>query len=212
MIEKVKASPAGGCRDMYHGRACRKRSFPFTCKQCGARVLFWECTHGCKVVFEFDTGGRLAGRHRCKATHGSTAPKKPRKWFDLDNSFDMASVSKRFLENLFKESYRCPACKATFKTETSYFQHVKQKAEMDEVHARFYESNEDVISVIAGDGQPEAARPARPSAPPPEIASNLPAAGNAINEFGRIKLKGKGKDGESRPVKTPGDWWDEFTG
>lgn len=34
-----------------HGNWCREKFFELTCKHCGQRVWYFECSHGCKVYF-----------------------------------------------------------------------------------------------------------------------------------------------------------------
>ena len=53
-----------------HGKHCYLRSFQSKCPKCNVNILFWECTHGCKVFFEYPPYGKLV-RHICRRRDGS---------------------------------------------------------------------------------------------------------------------------------------------
>nr|MDO8108889.1 hypothetical protein [Candidatus Sigynarchaeota archaeon] len=206
---------------MKHDRSCRLRSFPTTCKFCGQKLLYWECTHGCKVMFEFDKFGRLAGHHKCHgAASGvrSSRPLKKRPPALAESGFDISSVSKKFIENLFKESFQCPVCKEKFASEASYYQHLHQKKAIDDNHSAFYRNNGQIIENLditpPGEetvgSEPPVAPAASPASLKPDKVTVFPGKSSTINMFGGIRFKGK--DGQSRMVKSYEDWWGEFTG
>jgi hypothetical protein len=203
---------------MKHGRWCRLRSFPMKCKFCGAKLLFWECQHGCKLLFEFDQHGRLAGHHKCSGSMANIRPSrklKPRPPAISEEGFDISSVSKAFIEQLFKEAYQCPVCKDKFASEASYYQHLRQKRSTDEAHEAFYNENGRVIENLepasgeAGTSPTPSPATAQASMAPDKFTA-YPTDTSAINAFGGIRFKGK--DGTVKMVKTYKDWWDEFSG
>lgn len=201
---------------MKHGRWCRLRSFPMTCKFCGAKLLFWECEHGCKLMFEFDKNGRLAGHHKCSGSMANIRPSRglrPRPPAIAETGFDISSVSKAFIERLFREAYQCPVCKEKFASEASYYQHLHQKRSVDDAHGRFYDENGRVIECLepASEGATPLPVPATSGAASgigPDKVTAFPTATSSINAFGGIRFKGK--DGQVRMVKTYKDWWAEF--
>jgi DNA-directed RNA polymerase subunit M/transcription elongation factor TFIIS len=202
---------------MKHGRWCRLRSFPMTCKFCGAKLLFWECEHGCKLLFEFDKNGRLAGHHKCSGSMANIRPSRklrPRPPAISEEGFDISSVSKAFIEQLFKEAFQCPVCKDKFASEASYYQHLRQKRSTDEAHEAFYNENGRVIENLEPAGVETGPLPssspalATPGLEPDKVTA-FPTEHSTINAFGGIRFKGK--DGTVKMVKTYKDWWDEFS-
>ena len=206
---------------MYHGRSCRKRSFPTKCKTCGAKLLYWECEHGCKVFLEFDQYGRMLGKHKCKTIVDPSKSKKKRSYFNYDGNFDLTTVSKTFIEKLFKEAYTCPVCKLDFSTEGQYYQHLKQKKEFDNAHADFYRENRQVIDGFDDDEnegedkneegnddnyQNDANQNSKSIKP--ERTKAYATDDGGINYFGRIRFKNK--QGKSKRVKSHEDWWEDF--
>lgn len=198
---------------MKHNSSCKLRSFPTTCKFCGAKLLYWECTHGCKVMFEFDKNGRLLGAHKCHAAppgiHKSR-PLKPRPPALAEYGFDISSVSKAFIEKIFKESYKCPVCGEEFATETGYYQHLKQKRAIDDRHDEYYQANNQIIDDLDTDATDDSTAHSKPAGLKPEKVSIFPEDSSAINRFGGIQFKSK--DGQSKRVKSYKDWWGEFSG
>lgn len=187
-----------------------------TCKFCGARLLYWECRHGCKVMFEFDKNGRLSGHHKCSGSTASLRPSRkprPRPPAIAESGFDVSSVSKAFIEKLFKESYQCPVCKEKFASEASYYQHLRQKRSFDHAHEAFYDANGRVIENLepapGGAESTPVPRPAAGGLEPRKLGA-YPDGDSAINAFGGIRFKRK--DGTVKPVRTYEDWWDEFSG
>lgn len=189
-------------------KGCTVRSFRTNCKYCQTPCLYWECSHGCKVFFEFDKFGRLAGKHKCKGRGAASRPKKKRPYFDYDNDFDISTVSKTFIEKLFKESYQCPVCEEKFASEADYYRHLKDKKNYDDDHDKFYAENKNLIKDVAGDEELKTNVDLQKNNPlKPEVVSKFPKNSNAINEFGRIKVKGK--DGKVKVVHHYKDWWEE---
>ncbi|MEX2683950.1 MAG: hypothetical protein Q6373_020435 [Candidatus Sigynarchaeota archaeon] len=201
---------------MKHGRWCKTRSFPLVCKFCGAKLLYWECEHGCKLMFEFDKNGRLAGHHKCSGSMASIRASrklKPRPPAIAESGFDISSVSRTFIEQLFKEACQCPVCKERFASEASYYQHLRQKRSLDEAHEAFYDKNGRVIENLESiSGEVNAASPpakaAMPASLAPDKVTSHPRDTSAINAFGGIQFKRK--DGTVKMVRNYEDWWDEF--
>lgn len=202
---------------MKHGRWCRLRSFPMTCKFCGAKLLYWECEHGCKLLFEFSKDGRLAGHHKCSGSMANIRPSRkirPRPPALAESGFDMSSISKAFIEQLFKEAYQCPVCKEKFTTESSYYQHIRQKRSHDDSHDAFYIAHKRLIENIepdeieASNASPNPHAPTPASLEPGKVTS-FPTEPSTINTFGGIRFKRR--DGTVKMVKNYKDWWDEFS-
>jgi hypothetical protein len=195
-----------------HDSRCKLRSFPTTCKLCGAKLLYWECTHGCKVMFEFDKNGRILGAHKCRVMPPGVKKSrslKPRPPALAEQGFDISSVSKAFIEKIFKESFKCPVCGETFATESSYYQHLRQKRAIDDRHEQFYRENGKVIETLGSDATEEVPGPAKPAGLQPKKVSAFPEESSTINRFGGIQFKGK--DGQAKRVKNYKDWWGDFS-
>ncbi|MBD3196920.1 MAG: hypothetical protein GF317_17840 [Candidatus Lokiarchaeota archaeon] len=108
-----------------HGKHCYLRSFKSECPRCGKDVLYWECTHGSKVFFEYPPYGKLI-RHRCRKRIG----KKKKKYENIiknPNRFYLSS------------QYQCNACKKVFKTEESLRDHINEMKSHDYYHQIFFE-------------------------------------------------------------------------
>ena len=58
-----------------HGKHCYLRSFQTSCRKCGADVLYWECTHGSKIFFDYPPYGKLR-RHYCRNLDGISHKRK----------------------------------------------------------------------------------------------------------------------------------------
>ncbi|MHA1681671.1 MAG: hypothetical protein ACTSUE_11735 [Promethearchaeota archaeon] len=198
-----------------HGKWCRTRSFPTTCSACGAKLLFWACSHGCRVMFEFDKFGRLAGKHKCKARETPVKRKEKRSWFDYDNDFDLSTISKQYLEKMFEESYQCPVCGEKFGSELHYYQHLKQRKEMDDDHFLFYQENRRIITEFsghsratrAGQGGEVVSLNARDGTAPKKVPLTVIDTA-AHDSFGRIRIKTR--DGGSKLVHHNRDWYDAW--
>lgn len=107
-----------------HGKHCYKRSFPTKCPRCGEEVLYWECTHGCKVFFEYPPYGKLI-RHRCKKQN-----KKNTK-----NKYPVIVKGPLGMPEINFPS--CPACGKIFKSEGDLQQHLNQKKKSDFLHKQY---------------------------------------------------------------------------
>ena len=110
-----------------HGRHCYLRSFQTKCRKCGANVLYWECTHGSKLFFEYPPYGKLV-RHYCRKAKGKTAKTK------------YPVIVKRPQGLLNKASPSCPVCGKLFKNEKDVAEHLKQLKSSDNLHKLFLES------------------------------------------------------------------------
>ena len=109
-----------------HGRHCYLRSFQTSCKKCGADVLYWECTHGSKIFFEYPPYGKLQ-RHLCRKAQ------KNKK-----NSYPViVKAPKGLLEDPF---FTCPVCGKIFKNNLSLKDHIKQAKKNDSNHKLFFEN------------------------------------------------------------------------
>ena len=111
-----------------HGKHCYLRSFKTSCPSCGIDVLYWECTHGCKVFFQYPPYGKLI-RHKCKKFKGKSKLSK--------NKYPViVKIPKGLLE---KASPSCPACGKLFKTELNLREHLKQLKKSEALHRLYYE-------------------------------------------------------------------------
>ena len=111
-----------------HGKHCYLRSFKSSCPRCGEDVLYWECTHGCKVFFQYPPYGRLI-RHICKKYEGKTKT--------AHNKYPVIVKKPKGL--LEKASPCCPACGKIFKTGASLKEHLKQLKKTDYLHQVYLE-------------------------------------------------------------------------
>ena len=108
-----------------HGKHCYLRSFQTSCKKCGVDVLYWECTHGSKIFFEYPPYGRLQ-RHYCRKLSGKLNKKKE---FPI-----IVKPPKGLLEDPY---YNCPVCGKIFKKEISLQDHFKELKKDDLAHFLF---------------------------------------------------------------------------
>ncbi|MHA1491273.1 MAG: hypothetical protein ACTSRI_16685 [Promethearchaeota archaeon] len=107
-----------------HGKHCYLRSFQTKCPKCGTPVLYWECTHGCKIFFEYPPYGKLI-KHICRQSI-----EKKRK-----NKYPIIIKKPR---NLLEEaSPSCPVCGKLFKNETNLKEHLKASRQNDYRHDLF---------------------------------------------------------------------------
>ncbi|TFF89970.1 MAG: hypothetical protein EU548_05375 [Promethearchaeota archaeon] len=108
-----------------HGSHCYLRSYKTSCPSCGKDVLYWECTHGCKVFFEYPPYGKLI-KHRCK----KYKTKDQRKKYKV-----IVKPPKGLSEN---PSPRCKACGKYFSTEYDLKAHINQLKDFDLIHMDIY--------------------------------------------------------------------------
>jgi len=108
-----------------HGKHCYLRSFQTSCKKCGADVLYWECTHGSKIFFEYPSYGKLQ-RHYCRKDRVLSNKKKQ---FPI-----VVKSPKGLLEDPY---FNCPVCGKIFKKETSLQDHLKEQKKGDLEHFLF---------------------------------------------------------------------------
>jgi hypothetical protein len=87
--------------------------------------LYWECTHGSKIFFEYPPYGKLQ-RHYCRKDRGLLHKKKE---FPI-----VVKPPKGLLE---KPYFSCPVCGKLFKTETSLQDHFKELKKDDLEHFLF---------------------------------------------------------------------------
>lgn len=194
-------------------------------------MLYWECSHGCKIMLEFDRFGRLSGKHRCPGAKDEQQAhaRKRRKPFDYDNDFDLPSISKTYLEKQFMESYQCPACGLLFSDEAHFRQHLKQKREQDDEHHALYHGKVTIEKEDTSFNPPrgKARKQGMPEhdsnrgqggktvqstkskkSPAPEIVSPVNTTGDGFNNFGRVRFKGK--DGKATRVHSHQDWYEAW--
>jgi len=108
-----------------HGKHCYLRSFQTSCKKCGADVLYWECTHGSKIFFEYPPYGKLQ-RHYC------------RKGLGLYNKKQSFPVVIKPPKGLLEDPYfNCPVCGKIFKNQTSLQDHFNERNKDDLEHLLF---------------------------------------------------------------------------
>jgi uncharacterized C2H2 Zn-finger protein len=112
-----------------HGKHCYLRSFQTSCKKCGADVLYWECTHGSKIFFEYPPYGKLQ-RHYCRKDRVLSNKKKQ---FPI-----VVKSPKGLLEDPY---FNCPVCGKIFKKETSLQDHLKEQKKGDLEHFLFASDN-----------------------------------------------------------------------
>ena len=108
-----------------HGKHCHIRSFPTKCRKCGSEVLYWECSHGSKIFFDYPIYGKLI-KHKCPIN------KNKRKEYPL---------LVKGPEDLFvKDSFSCPACGKIFKNNNDLKLHFKYSKNHDDLHKCFYKN------------------------------------------------------------------------
>ncbi|UCD02270.1 MAG: hypothetical protein JSV23_04450 [Promethearchaeota archaeon] len=111
-----------------HGKHCYLRSFQSKCPKCNASVLYWECTHGSKVFFEYPPYGKLV-RHYCRYSTGKSNIKK--------NYQIIVKKPKSLLEN---QSPSCPICGKLFKNINNLEDHLENLKKRDIYHKLFIEN------------------------------------------------------------------------
>ncbi len=108
-----------------HGKHCYLRSFHTKCLKCKADVLYWECTHGCKVFFEYPPYGKLI-RHRC------------RKIIELKENEPVVIYPASMLGEKIPS---CPVCGKIFSSEKNLGDHILQLKKDDQYHKEFFKKN-----------------------------------------------------------------------
>ena len=109
-----------------HGKHCYLRSFKTSCPTCGADVLYWECTHGSKIFFEYPPYGKLI-KHYCRKHLSSKSGK---------NKF---KVIVKTPNRLFEDSnISCPICGKIFSNNSSLDDHLKMLKKTDLEHKKFF--------------------------------------------------------------------------
>ncbi|MCK4287430.1 MAG: hypothetical protein KAX18_14565 [Candidatus Lokiarchaeota archaeon] len=88
-------------------------------------MLYWECTHGSKIFFEYPPYGRLQ-RHFCRKDRGLS---NKRKEFPI-----VVKSPKGLLGNPY---FNCPVCGKIFKKDTSLQDHFKELNKNDLEHYLF---------------------------------------------------------------------------
>jgi hypothetical protein len=111
-----------------HGKHCYLRSYQSKCPKCNASVLYWECTHGSKVFFEYPPYGKLI-RHYCRHHKAS-----------LLNKEKYPINVKRPKGLLEKQSLSCPICGKLFNKAKSLEDHLKNLRKNDTYHKLFLEN------------------------------------------------------------------------
>ena len=111
-----------------HGKHCYLRSFQTSCRICGADVLYWECTHGSKMFFEYPTYGNLR-RHYCRKDRGLL---KGGKKYPI-----VVKTPKGLLENPY---FSCPVCGKLFRKENYLKDHLNELKKNDSNHKLFFQN------------------------------------------------------------------------
>ncbi len=109
-----------------HGKHCYLRSFKTSCPTCGADVLYWECTHGSKIFFEYPPYGKLV-KHYCRKYLSSKSQKKKFKVIvkTPNRLFDDPKIS-------------CPICGKLFDSNISLDNHLIMLKRTDPEHKNFF--------------------------------------------------------------------------
>ena len=109
-----------------HGKHCFLRSFQTVCKKCSADVLYWECTHGSKMFFEYPPYGKLI-RHNCRKHQGLLRGKKG------------SPIVVKTPKGLLGEPYcSCAVCGKRFKDESSLDDHFRTGRKNDFEHKMYF--------------------------------------------------------------------------
>jgi len=108
-----------------HGKHCYLRSFQTVCKKCGADVLYWECTHGSKMFFQYPPYGKLI-RHNCRKDRGLLRGKK---------KYPIVVKTPKGL--LGEPYYSCAVCGKMFRNEGSLKDHFNAQRKNDLEHKMF---------------------------------------------------------------------------
>ncbi len=111
-----------------HGKHCYLRSFQSKCPKCNADVLYWECTHGSKVFFQYPPYGKLV-RHYCRQYKGSLNIKKR-----------FPVIVKKPKGLLDSQSPSCPICGKLFKNLNNLENHMENLKKIDIDHRLFLEN------------------------------------------------------------------------
>ena len=109
-----------------------KKCFPTKCRECGAKVLYWESTKGAKVFLNLPIYGRPQ-RHICK-------PQISKKTLVKESHID--HLKKKLNKQI---TYQCPVCAKIFNVEASLNKHIKDLKNIDEKHAQFFEQIFDLL-------------------------------------------------------------------
>jgi endogenous inhibitor of DNA gyrase (YacG/DUF329 family) len=104
-----------------HGSHCFLRSFKTECPNCGKEVLYWECTHGCKVFFEYPPYGKLI-KHKCRKETNKSRKKEYK---------NIVKKPKGLLNN---PNLHCPACGKIFQNKKSLNDHINSLKTQDYYH------------------------------------------------------------------------------
>lgn len=115
-----------------HGSHCYLRSFKTKCPNCGEDVLYWECTHGCKVFFEYPPYGKLI-KHKCRKK-----PTNQKKKYE-----PIVKKPKGLLDN---PNLYCPACGKVFQNKKNLKDHINSLKSQDYYHRILISSFEDLDS------------------------------------------------------------------
>ena len=110
-----------------HGKHCYLRSFKTSCPKCKADVLYWECTHGSKIFFEYPPYGKLT-RHFCR----QNLKKNQR-----SDRFQV--IIKKPIGLLEKARVSCPVCGKLFENGNYLEDHINQMKKNDDNHKIFLE-------------------------------------------------------------------------
>ena len=111
-----------------HGKHCYLRSFQSKCPKCNATVLYWECTHGSKVFFEYPPYGKLV-RHYCRHHRGS---------FNVKKRFPV--IVKKPIGLPDNQSPSCPICGKLFKNSKNLEDHIENMKRNDKSHKFFLDN------------------------------------------------------------------------
>jgi predicted RNA-binding Zn-ribbon protein involved in translation (DUF1610 family) len=117
----------------YHGAHCRLRSFPTKCPRCGVAVLYWQCTHGCKIFFNYPAYGKPQ-RHICQPI------------IRKRRNPVIISLGEHRRQQTERTTFRCPVCQKLFEEQGGLERHIRQMKKTDDPHAYFFGEVLDLIN------------------------------------------------------------------
>ncbi|MBY9007555.1 MAG: hypothetical protein KGD63_12440 [Candidatus Lokiarchaeota archaeon] len=119
-----------------HGKHCHLRSFKSNCPKCQVDVLFWECTHGSKVFFQYPPYGKLI-RHICKKGRQN----------ERKNRFKVIVKNPREFKLI--PPIQCDICGKIFKNKEGLENHMIQLSKIDYLHKSLIKRDKKFIKNIS---------------------------------------------------------------
>ncbi len=125
-----------------HGKHCHLRSFKTNCSKCGGDVLYWECTHGSKIFFNYPPYGKLI-KHICQKTRQKIS----------NNKYKVIVKNPKKL--MFKQHIICSICGKIFKNKENLNNHINQLKKTDYFHHIVNTENKDLEKNLLDQTQKE---------------------------------------------------------